>query len=94
MIATAALITQLPAASPTTVLDITTAQFGVEQILRDPIDGYGLNDVRGVVCNNGSNPVIRQGAAFSCLATVDGVQRDVSVVFQDADGTYAVDRPR
>ncbi|GJF17821.1 hypothetical protein NGTWS0302_16720 [Mycolicibacterium cyprinidarum] len=93
-LATAALITQLPAASPTSVLDITQAQFEVEQILRDPLDGYGLADVSGVVCNNGTNPVIRQGAAFKCLAVVGGVQREISVVFQDTDGTYAVDRPR
>lgn len=88
------LITRLLVVSPTTVLDVTAAQRGVEQILRNPLDGYGLTNVSDVVCNNGSNPVIRQGAAFSCLAVVDGVQRDVAVVFQDADGTYAVDRPR
>lgn len=93
-LAVAALVVQRPANSPTTVLDITKAQLEIEQILRDPLDGYGLTDVSGVVCNNGSNPVIRQGAAFSCLAVVDGVQREINVVFEDADGTYAVDRPR
>jgi len=94
VLAGAVLITGLPATPTTKVLDVTKAQLGVEQILRDPLNGYGLTDINGVVCNNGSNPAIREGAAFSCLAIVDGVQRDISVVVQDMEGTYAVDRPR
>ncbi len=78
----------------TQVLDITAAQRGVEQILRDPIDGYGAESVTKVVCNNGVNPAVKTGAEFICEAVVDGAPRRVAVVFQDAVGTYAVDRPR
>jgi hypothetical protein len=78
----------------TRVLDITAAQRGVEQILRDPIDGYGAETVTRVVCNDGLNPAVKKDNGFSCDAVVDGVPRRVAVVFQDENGTYAVDRPR
>ena len=76
------------------VLDVGSAQRGVEEVLMDPVDGYGAQSVTGVVCNDGTNPAVRRGAAFSCDAVVDGSPRKVAVVFQDDDGTYAVDRPR
>ena len=80
--------------TPAKVLDIAKAQRQVEQILRDPLDGYGAGTVTAVVCNNGINPTIKAGSGFSCDATVDGAPRRIAVVFQDDDGTYAVDRPR
>lgn len=80
--------------TPARVLDIAKAQQQVEQILRDPLDGYGAGTVSAVVCNNGINPTIKAGSGFSCDATVDGAPRRIAVVFQDDDGTYAVDRPR
>ena len=80
--------------TPAKVLDIATTQRQVEQILRDPLEGYGAGTVTGVVCNSGVNPTISRGSEFSCAATVDGTQRRIAVVFQDDDGTYAVDRPR
>lgn len=76
------------------VLDVTKAQRGVEQILTDPKDGYGVKTVTDVVCNNGTNPPIRKGEGFECDVVVDGTPRRVAVVFQDYAGTYAVDRPR
>ncbi|MCB9409361.1 DUF4333 domain-containing protein [Mycolicibacterium sp.] len=80
--------------SDSTVLDVSGAQRGVEQVLMDPVDGYGAQSVSGVVCNDGKNPAVRRGATFSCNAVVDGTPRQVAVVFQDDAGTYAVDRPR
>lgn len=79
---------------PPTVLDTESAQRQVEQILRDPLDGYGAGTVTGVVCNGGVNPALEKGAEFICEAVVDGVSRRVAVVFQDDAGTFAVDRPR
>lgn len=76
------------------VLDISSAQQQVERILRDPVDGYGAGTVSGVVCNGGVNPIILKDTGFSCEAVVDGVSRNTAVVFQDDEGTYAVDRPR
>jgi hypothetical protein len=76
------------------VLDIATVQEQVEQILRDPLDGYGVGSVTGVVCNNGINPAVEKNTGFTCEVVIDGVAKHVAVVFQDDDGTYAVDRPR
>lgn len=76
------------------VLDVSKAQSGVQQILLDPIDGYGAANVASVVCNNGSDPVIEKGGTFTCEAVVDGRKRVVTAVFQDEFGTYEVDRPR
>ena len=76
------------------VLDIASAQRQVEQILLDPLEGYGAGTVTGVVCNNGVNPAVEKGARFICEAIVDGASRRVAVIFQDDAGTYAVDRPR
>lgn len=80
--------------TPPTVLDIASAQRQVEQILRDPLDGYGADVVTGVVCNGGVNPAVEAGGEFTCEAVVDGTPRRVAVVFRDARGTYAIDRPR
>jgi len=95
LIAGTALVLSLTATSPPTkVLDVAKTQRQVEQILRDPLEGYGAGTVNAVVCNNGVNPTIKRGSEFSCTATVDGTQRRIAAVFQDDDGTYAVDRPR
>ncbi len=80
--------------TPAAVLDVTDAQRGVELVLRDRVDGYGLSDIGPVLCNDGRNPAVEQGTGFECTVTVEGVQRQVSVIFQDNQATYAVDRPR
>ena len=80
--------------TPAAVLDVTDAQRGVELVLRDPVEGYGLNDIGPVLCNDGQNPAVEQGTGFECTVSVEGVQRQVSVIFQDNQATYAVDRPR
>jgi hypothetical protein len=77
-----------------TELDVASAQAGVAEILSDPVNGYGANDVADVVCNNGDNPVIEAGRGFRCEVRVNGQQREVEVVFRDDSGTYAVDGPR
>lgn len=82
------------AASSSTVLDVGSAQRGVQDVLVDPIEGYGVTTVSDVVCNGGKNPAVRTNGSFTCEVLVDGVQRHVTVVFLDDQGTYAVDRPR
>lgn len=77
-----------------TVLDVAKAEEGVTQILSDPINGYGANDVSAVECNGGKNPEVEAGAGFSCDVTINGAKRKVHVVFQDDLGTYEVDGPR
>ena len=93
MVALAAFLT-MKTTSPAKILDVTKAQLGVEQILLDPVDGYGATTVTGVVCNNGTNPSVVKDASFSCEVVVDGTRKQVTAVFQDDEGTYAVDRPR
>jgi hypothetical protein len=80
--------------NPAVVLDVTDAQLGVELVLRDQVDGYGLSDIGPVLCNDGRNPAVEEGAGFECTVSVEGVQRRVNAVFQDDQATYAVDRPR
>ncbi|MEB3034807.1 DUF4333 domain-containing protein [[Mycobacterium] nativiensis] len=75
-------------------LDVIQAQDGVRQVLADPINGYGRDDVGAVRCNNGVNPTVRKGRTFTCEVTVDGNRRQVLVEFADDAGTYEVDRPR
>ena len=76
------------------VLDVRQAEAGVRQILSDPINGYGANDVESVACNDGSDPTIEQGASFMCQVTINGARRQVQVIFRDDAGTYEVDGPR
>jgi len=78
----------------TTVLDITKVEQAVEQLVVDPVDGYGATTVTEVVCNNGINPIVKKDTGFSCNVVVDGEAKRVAVFFQDDAGTYAVDRPR
>ncbi|MFY9337759.1 MAG: DUF4333 domain-containing protein [Mycobacterium sp.] len=80
--------------SATTVLDITKVEQAVEQLVLDPVDGYGATTVTDVVCNDGTNPLVKKGTGFSCGVVVDGEAKRVAVFFQDDAGTYAVDRPR
>ena len=76
------------------VLNVSKAEAGVQRILLDPVDGYGVTSVTDVVCNNGDDPEIKKGGTFTCEVVVDGRKRQVLVVFSDDNGTYEVDRPR
>ena len=77
-----------------TVLDVRQAEAGVTQILSDPINGYGANDVSAVKCNDGENPEVEVGQGFTCDVTINGAKRRVQVVFRDDIGTFEVDGPR
>jgi len=76
------------------VLDVKQAESGVKEILSDPINGYGANNVESVSCNNGENPKVATNNSFTCKVQIDGATRQVNVEFTDDSGTYAVDGPR
>ena len=78
----------------TTKLDISKAQEGVQQILADQTNGYGAKNVKDVKCNDGQNPVVKQGETFNCEVSIDGTKRQVTVTFRDNTGTYEVGRPK
>lgn len=78
----------------TTKLDIDAAQTGVQQILTDEANGYGAQNVKDVKCNDGQNPTVEKGATFDCEVSIDGTKRQVTVTFQDDNGTYEVGRPK
>jgi hypothetical protein len=75
-------------------LDVGKVQAGVQQILTDPVYGYGPHTVNSVSCNDGQNPSADKGGTFTCAVTVDGSAEHVTVVVEDDIGTYSVDRPR
>ena len=78
----------------TTKLDINSAQSGVQQILTDEANGYGAKNVKDVKCNDGQSPTVKKGETFDCEVSIDGTKRQVTVTFQDDDGTYEVGRPK
>jgi hypothetical protein len=78
----------------TTKLDVNKAQQGVQQILTDQTNGYGVKKADNVKCNNGQNPTVRKGDSFTCDVSVDGQHKQVTVTFQDNNGTYEVGRPK
>ena len=78
----------------TTKLDVSAAQSGVQQILTDESNGYGAKNVKDVKCNDGNSPTVKKGETFNCEVSIDGTKRQVTVTFQDDDGTYEVGRPK
>ncbi|QZT65215.1 DUF4333 domain-containing protein [Mycolicibacterium austroafricanum] len=78
----------------TTKLDVNAAQNGVKQILTDETNGYGATNVNDVKCNNGVSPTVKKGDTFNCEVSIDGTKRQVTVTFQDDNGTYEVGRPK
>jgi hypothetical protein len=76
------------------VLDVAKIQAGVLQTLSDPAGGYGANTVSDVSCNNGRNPNADKGTTFTCDAIVNSVQRHVTALVSDDNGTYEIDSPR
>jgi hypothetical protein len=78
----------------TTKLDVSAAQSGVRQILTDESNGYGAKNVKDVKCNNGDSPTVKKGETFDCEVSIDGTKRQVTVTFQDNNGTYEVGRPK
>ncbi|MDT7732053.1 MAG: hypothetical protein QOK45_2306 [Mycobacterium sp.] len=78
----------------TTKLDVSAAQSGVQQILTDESNGYGAKNVKDVKCNQGNSPTVKKGDSFNCEVSIDGTKRQVTVTFQDNNGTYEVGRPK
>ena len=78
----------------TTKLDVDAAQSGVQQILTDESNGYGAKNVKDVKCNDGQSPTVKKGETFDCEVSIDGTKRQVTVTFQDDNGTYEVGRPK
>ncbi|HKV21166.1 MAG TPA: DUF4333 domain-containing protein [Mycobacterium sp.] len=78
----------------TTKLDVDAAQSGVQQILTDESNGYGAKNVKDVKCNDGQSPTVKKGETFDCEVSIDGTKRQVTVTFQDNEGTYEVGRPK
>jgi Domain of unknown function (DUF4333) len=78
----------------TTTLDVDAAQTGVQQILTDEANGYGAKNVKDVNCNDGVSPEVKKGDTFTCQVSIDGTKRQVTVTFQDDNGTYEVGRPK
>ena len=78
----------------TNKLDVNKAQQGVQQILSDETNGYGAKNVKDVKCNNGQSPTVKKGDTFNCEVSIDGTKRQVTVTFQDDNGTYEVGRPK
>ena len=78
----------------TTKLDVNAAQTGVQQILTDEANGYGAKNVKDVKCNDGKSPTVKKGDTFNCEVSIDGTKRQVTVTFQDDNGTYEVGRPK
>jgi hypothetical protein len=75
-------------------VDVDAAQSGVQQILTDESNGYGAKNVKDVKCNDGQSPTVKKGETFDCEVSIDGTKRQVTVTFQDNDGTYEVGRPK
>lgn len=78
----------------TTKLDVNKAQQGVKDILTNQTTGYGIDKVTDVKCNGGKNPTVKKNDTFTCDASVDGTHKQVTVTFQDDNGTYEVGRPK
>ncbi len=78
----------------TTVIRVEQAEDGVRQILSDPINGYGANNISALRCNGGKDPSAAKGDSFTCAVEIDGAIRQVYAEFQDDKGTFAVDGPR
>jgi hypothetical protein len=66
----------------------------VAQVLSDEANGYGAKNVSDVKCNDGNNPKVEKGGNFTCDVSIDGTKRQVTVTFQDSNGTYEVGRPK
>lgn len=70
-----------------TVFDEWAVQQGVARVLTD--SGYSV----GAVSCPGGQPV-EVGHRFSCRASIDGGQRDVTITVRTAGGEYEISAPR
>jgi uncharacterized protein YacL len=74
-------------------LSVNSVQDRVQQVLKDPVSGYAGDDIKDVKCNNGQDPTAKKGDSFTCDVSVRGKKRQVTVTFQDDNGTYWVGFP-
>ncbi|QLL09069.1 DUF4333 domain-containing protein [Mycobacterium vicinigordonae] len=73
---------------------VSGVQTEVEQILLDRTSGYYSDDIKNVRCNNGQDPTVKKGQKFSCDVTVRGKPHQLTVTFDDDNGTYTVGLPQ
>ncbi|MGH3908113.1 MAG: DUF4333 domain-containing protein [Pseudonocardiaceae bacterium] len=71
----------------TTVFDRVAVQEGVQRILSDE---YGQN-TQAVTCPGDQE--VQTGSRFTCQATIDGAQHDVTITVKTDAGEYEVGRP-
>jgi hypothetical protein len=75
-------------------LKVSSVQDRVLQILKDPVSGYGGDEIKDVKCNKGQDPTVKKGDSFTCEVSVRGKKRQVTVTIQDDNGTYLVGLPQ
>jgi hypothetical protein len=75
-------------------LNVNSVQAGVEQVLKDPVNGYASDDIKDVKCNNAQDATVKKGESFTCDVSVQGKKRKVTVTFRDDNGTYEVGLPQ
>lgn len=73
---------------------VSDVQTQVQEVLLDRITGYSSGDITDVKCNNGQDPTVKKGGSFTCNVSVRGKQHQLTVTFEDADGTYEVGLPQ
>jgi hypothetical protein len=73
---------------------VAGVQTEVQQILVDRVTGYTASDIKDIKCNNGQDPTVKKGDSFSCDVNVRGKQHQLTVTFQDNNGTYEVGLPQ
>lgn len=66
---------------------------GVQRVLtdQDSASGYGLTDVKDVSCPSGMKA--EAGETFTCLVSVAGQNKRVTIKVTDDDGTFEVSAP-
>ena len=77
----------------TRILDVHATEERVTYVLTDPAAGYGLTAVADMVCNDGTDPVVRAGATFTCSFTIDGSEYQLEVTTPDNSGVFWVGTP-
>jgi Domain of unknown function (DUF4333) len=73
---------------------VAGVQTQVQQVLVDRITGYNADEIKDVKCNNGQDPTVKKGDSFNCNVNVRGKQHQLTVTFQDDNGTYEVGLPQ
>ncbi|CAM3270456.1 hypothetical protein BST27_21755 [Mycobacterium intermedium] len=75
-------------------ISVADVQTEVPKVLVDRTNGYVAGDIKDVRCNDGKDPTVKKGDTFTCTASVRGKQHQLTVTFQDDNGTYVVGLPQ